>query len=255
MIGVWIGALFVGLVLSLLGSGGSLLTVPILVYGLHHAQKAAVAEALAIVVGTSCVAAVPFIRRNLVQWQNVGYIGIPAMIGTYSGASCSRYITGNVQLILFSLLSFGCAYFMLKSRPPEKPVEEGSSYGWYAVEGFGVGFISGLVGVGGGFLLIPILVLSVKLQMRAAVGTCLVILIASSGVGVVRHIAILKEQGLSIDWVTILIFTLVASLGTRLGKTLSKRLNQRQLQKSFAYFLVLISLYVLYRELPHTWPL
>ena len=250
LLGVWVGALFVGLILSLMGSGGSLITVPILVYGLHHAQKAAVAEALAIVVGTSCIAVLPFIRRNMVQWKNVGLIGVPAMAGTYAGASGSRMVSGSVQLLLFSILSFTCAYLMLRKPVKTSADDARVQYWWYGIQGFGVGCVSGLVGVGGGFLLIPILVLSAKLEMRAAVGTCLIILIASSGVGVVKYVSILHEHGLGVDWPTILVFTAVASLGTRLGKRLSKHLNQAQLQRSFAIFLVIVSCYVLYRELP-----
>ncbi|MEL6615065.1 MAG: sulfite exporter TauE/SafE family protein, partial [Bacteroidota bacterium] len=170
-----LGAVAIGLVLGLLGSGGSILTVPVLVYLAGHADKVAIAESLAIVGAIAAVGAMPYARQRLVDWHSVLYFGVPGILGTYAGAALSAFIPGAVQLALFAAVMILAAVLMFRGR---KEVPEGEERPrqplWLiAVEGLLVGVLTGLVGVGGGFLIVPALVLLGGLSMRVAVGTSL----------------------------------------------------------------------------------
>src|SRR6185369_12064907 len=185
----WLGALGIGLTLGLLGAGGSILTVPVLVYVVGEAPKAAVAESLAIVGVIAAIGALPYARKGLVAWTTVLLFGVPGMMGSYVGAVAGKYVSGHVQLTAFSVLMLAAALLMM--RPPHaaskplaasKPVKvkrkapaqafaEGMLIG---VEGFGIGVLTGFMGVGGGFIIVPALVLLVGLPMHLAIGTSLV---------------------------------------------------------------------------------
>ncbi len=274
-----LGALCIGLSLGLLGSGGSILTVPVLVYVLHHDGKVSIAESLAIVGGIATATAIPYGRLRQIHWRSVVFFGLPGMAGTFGGANLAKIIPGPVQLILFAVVMLLAAWLMFRTRQPvevevvsarEPPTretlavaEEGAkSTGprqnnlhhqspWkIGIEGFTVGVVTGLVGVGGGFLIVPALVLLGRLSIRMAVGTSLVIIALKSFTGFAKYYDVLSEMGKSVDWSTIGWFIVLGILGSLVGKQLGTKLDQLTLTRVFATFLVVMSGFVLSQEIP-----
>jgi len=249
-----IGAVAIGLVLGLLGSGGSILTVPVLVYLAGQPDKIAIAESLAIVGAIALVGSLPYARQKLVDWYSVLYFGIPGVAGTYGGASLSKHVPGAVQLTLFAGVMILAAVLMFRGA---RRIEEKSDLPhkrqalWkISVQGLLVGVLTGLVGVGGGFLNVPALVLLGGLSMRLAVGTSLLIIAAKCFAGFWKYTEILAEVGQSVDWRLIGIFVAVGSAGSFVGNALSGRVPQAQLKRGFAVFLVVMGVFILIQEGP-----
>lgn len=249
-----LGALLIGITLGLLGSGGSILTVPVLVYLLGHADKVAIAESLAIVAGIALVAMIPYARAHQVDWRSVVYFGLPGMAGSYLGAWLAMFVSGPAQLILFALIMLVAAWMMLRKKfvEPEARLADPQAHRhpiWQiALEGLGVGILTGLVGVGGGFLIVPALVLLGGLSIRLAVGTSLAVIFLKSVTGFWKYLSVLKGLDLSVDWLTILLFLVVGIVGAMGGKFISGWVNQKHLQQAFGVFLVIMSLFVLGKE-------
>lgn len=246
MITVLLGAVAIGLVLGLLGSGGSILTVPVLVYLAHEPDKVAIAESLAIVGGIALVGAVPYARRKQVDWHSVLYFGVPGILGTYAGAAAARWVPGAVQLALFAVVMMLAAIPMLRGVV----ARQRQALWKVAGEGLAVGMLTGLVGVGGGFLIVPALVLLGGLPMRLAVGTSLLIIAAKSAAGFWKYTDVLAEVGQQVDWRLIGLFTAVGIGGSFLGSAFSQRVPQAQLKRGFAIFLVVMGGFILVREGP-----
>jgi uncharacterized membrane protein YfcA len=222
MIWAWIGALLIGISLGLLGSGGSILTVPVLIYLVGEPEKVAIAESLGIVAAISLVGAIPYAIRKEVDWKSVFYFGIPGMAGTYGGAALSAYLSGSIQLMIFAVVMLLAAAMMIR-KPKELNTKETTAPIWMLIsEGLVVGVITGLVGVGGGFLIIPALV------------------------GFYKYIDVLAKEDLSINWQLVLVFTLIGILGSFIGSKASQFIPQQQLKRGFGYFLILMGVYILY---------
>jgi uncharacterized membrane protein YfcA len=183
MLLAWVGALLIGVALGMLGSGGSILTVPILIYVVGEPEKLAIAESLAVVGLIALVGAVPYGLRRQIDWKGVIWFGLPGMAGTYLGAYLSQWLPGTWQLGLFALVMLLAAYFMFRPQKPSEHQLRKRSPFKIALEGLGVGVLTGLVGVGGGFLIVPALVLLGGLPMHLAVGTSLLIIALKSGAG------------------------------------------------------------------------
>lgn len=250
-----IGALAIGLTLGLLGSGGSILTVPVLVYLLGHADKVAIAESLAIVGAISLVGVFPYARKRQVNWRSVILFGIPGMGGAYLGAWLSVFVSGALQLVLFSLVMLLAAGMMLRRAPAGLSEETAGTHAphpWWQIvlEGIIVGIVTGLVGVGGGFLIVPALVILGGLPMRQAVGTSLLIIALKSLSGFVKYQAVLASLGTAVNWQVIGVFVAVGIVGIVIGSQLSQRLEQQTLKRGFAVFLVIMGLFVLGQEFP-----
>jgi hypothetical protein len=246
MLLAFIGALLIGISLGLLGSGGSILTVPVLVYLVGEPEKVAIAESLGIVASISMVGAIPYAVRKEVDWRSVIYFGIPGMIGTYWGAALSEYLSGTSQLIIFSLVMIIAAVMMIRSGTGFKTPEDAKAPKWLIiVEGLIVGVITGLVGVGGGFLIIPALVLIGGLDMRIAVGTSLFIIAAKSWLGFYKYLDVLRNQKLEINWELLVLFTLIGIVGSFVGGRLSRNIPQKVLKRGFGFFLILMGGYIL----------
>ena len=252
MIYALLGAVAIGLVLGLLGSGGSILTVPVLVYLAGEPDKVAIAESLAIVGAIAAVGAVPYARQKLVDWHSVLYFGVPGIIGTYGGAVLSEWIPGAVQLALFAVVMILAAVLMFRGRrEPAEGAERGRQPLWLiAAEGLAVGVLTGLVGVGGGFLIVPALVLLGGLSMRLAVGTSLLIIAAKSAAGFWKYTDVLAGAGQAVDWQLIGLFAAIGIVGSFVGNALSHRVPQAQLKRGFAVFLVVMGVFILWREGP-----
>ena len=250
MIWALLGAVAIGLVLGLLGSGGSILTVPVLVYLAGQPEKVAIAESLAIVGAIAAVGAVPYARQRLVDWHSVAYFGVPGIAGTYLGAALSAFVPGAVQLALFAVVMLAAAGLMLRGRREPAAERARQSVGLIAAEGLAVGVLTGLVGVGGGFLIVPALVLLGGLEMRTAVGTSLLIVAAKSAAGFAKYLDVLADAGQAVDWWLIAVFAAIGIGGSFAGNALSRRVPQASLRRGFAVFLIAMGLFILYKEAP-----
>jgi hypothetical protein len=246
MIWALLGALLIGISLGLLGSGGSILTVPVLVYLVGEPEKVAIAESLGIVAAISFVGMIPYAVRKEVDWKSVIYFGIPGMAGTYAGASLSTYLSGTTQLLIFAGVMIAAAFFMIKKKEVVDETEKIEvSKLVLVLEGLVVGVITGLVGVGGGFLIIPALVLIAGLNMRVAVGTSLFIIAAKSSLGFYKYLDVLKQDNLSVNWELLGIFTIVGIVGSFVGGKMGQYVPQQTLKRGFGYFLVVMGVYIL----------
>ena len=249
MIWAWLGAVLVGLSLGLLGSGGSILTVPILVYLVGEPDKLAIAESLALVGLIALVGAIPYARSALIDWRNVAWFGLPGIAGTYLGAWLSQWVSGAVQLLFFAVVMLLAAFLMLRPAPATPARPHRRHWAVIALEGLTVGVITGLVGVGGGFLILPALVLLGGLPMGLAVGTSLVIIALKSASGFYKYLTLLPLYNLSVNWGLVLLFAVLGSLGSLVGHQLARRLPQARLRQVFAAFLIAMGIFILGQNL------
>lgn len=249
----WIvlSAVAIGLALGMLGSGGSILTVPALTYLVGQPEKLAIASSLIIVAGISALAMLPYVYRREVDWRSVAWFGIPGMLGTWLGAMAAQHVPGFVQLIAFALIMLLAAWRMVTEQPTTNDREplRGSRPRMIGT-GLLVGGVTGIVGVGGGFLIVPALLLLVGLTMRRAVGTSLVVISTNALSGFAKYAATLKAMQLALDWRVIATFILIGGAGTVVGNVVGYRLPQRRLKQFFGGMLILMSLYMLLREIP-----
>lgn len=242
MIGYFL-AILIGFSLGLLGGGGSILTVPILVYALNMDAKLSIALSLAIVAFTSLIGVFGHIKNKNVDFKVASIFAPIAMLGTYVGAKLSVYLSGQVQLLLFAIIMLLASTFMLKGRKDTDAVEKELNIPLIIIEGLFVGVITGLVGVGGGFLIVPALVLLTGLPMKRAVGTSLLIISLKSFSGFYGYL-----DSVNIPWVFLFKFTLFSGFGILLGSYTVKYVPQQRLKKIFAYFLILMGIFIIYKN-------
>lgn len=252
MILAWLGALLIGLSLGLLGSGGSILTVPVLVYLVGEQEKVAIAESLGIVGIVSLAGFIPYALKKQVHWRSVVLFGLPGMAGTYLGAFFAGYLTGTFQIILFALVMLAASVMMFRDSrnlsPSEKPDVQ---HTWWkiVVEGLAVGILTGLVGIGGGFLIVPALVLLSGLPMTLAVGTSLIIIALKSFSGFYKYMDVLADLELAVNWQLILVFGLIGAAGTLIGKKVGTKISNAKLKKGFAAFLIVMGGYMIFMNI------
>ncbi|MEZ7005503.1 sulfite exporter TauE/SafE family protein [Streptomyces sp. AD55] len=243
-------SVLIGISLGILGGGGSILTVPILVYLAGQDSKEAIATSLFVVGVTSLVGLVPHARAHRVRWRTGLVFGAVSMVGAYGGGRLAEYIPGTVLLIAFALMMLATAVAMLrkgagrgkggpKAAHTEMPVK------LVAAEGLVVGAVTGLVGSGGGFLVVPALALLGGLPMSVAVGTSLLVIAMKSFSGLAGHLA-----GVQIDWSLALMVTAAAVVGSLVGSRFAGRIPQDTLRKAFGWFVVVMGVFVLSQQLP-----
>lgn len=246
-----LGACAIGLSLGLMGSGGSILTVPVLVYLVDQPEKVAIAGSLFIVGSIALLGSFPYIKQKQVDWSTVWLFGIPGMAGTYGGAWLSSYISGIAQLSIFAVVMLLASFFMLR---PKGKLEQQSDHQRHIakiiLDGLIVGLITGVVGVGGGFLIVPALVLLAGLNMRAAIATSLVIIALKSFSGFIKYLDVLEQESLSLDWNVIVVMIILGGLGSAIGNKIANKVPQDQLKKLFGLFLIVMGIYILVRSLP-----
>lgn len=252
MIAAALLSLLIGVSLGLLGGGGSILTVPILVYVLGVPPKSAIATSLLVVGVTSAAATISHARAGHVRWKVAGLFGTAGMAGAYGGGHVARFVPAGVLLALFGTLMLLTAIALLRSRTPSVSAdgEERGRHplGRILLDGSIVGLVTGMVGAGGGFLVVPALVLLGGLPMRAAIGTSLAVIAMKSFAafaGYAGHVPI--------DVPLAAIVTSAAVSGSLVGGLLSRRVPQARLRQGFAWFVVAMGIYVLGRELPASW--
>ncbi|MGJ8665872.1 MAG: sulfite exporter TauE/SafE family protein [Patiriisocius sp.] len=257
----YVGALFIGLVLGLIGGGGSILTVPILVYALSFNPVIATAYSLFVVGTTSLVGAIKNMMKDRVDFKTATIFAIPAFSAVYITRAFiipsipdnifeinNFMVTKNLAIMLFF------AFIMLLAsikmiRSSRKQLEEEketikSNNILLMIQGFFIGLITGLVGAGGGFLIIPALVLLAKLPMKKAVATSLFIIAINSLIGFLGDV-----QTHDIDWSFLLLFTSISVIGIFVGIWLNNFINGKKLKKLFGWFVLIMGIYIIYKEI------
>ncbi len=235
-------ASLIGLSLGLLGGGGSILTVPILVYAVGMDPKLSIALSLAIVGATSLVGVIGHFREKNIELKVALIFGPVAMVGTYVGAKLSVFFSGQVQLIIFSVIMLAAAIFMIKKKNYSTEKKELRIVP-VVIEAFIVGNVTGLVGVGGGFLIVPSLVILTGIDMKKAVGTSLFIISLNSLTGFMGYLSIIE-----VPWMFLFKFILSATVGIFVGIRLVRHISQEKLRKIFAMFLLVMGFFILYKN-------
>lgn len=239
-------AILIGLSLGMLGSGGAILTVPALIYIVGQDEKVAIASSLAIVGLIAFTGAVKYQQHKMIHWPVVWQFGLPSMLGSYVAAGFSIYLSGIQQIILFAIIMMLAALSMLKKKTEvsHQPIAFSFSIRLMVI-GLAVGCISGLVGVGGGFLIVPALLAFTGVKMTRAVATSLVIITLQSLTGFIKYYSIADQQALIFDWQVIAVVALVGAISSILGQKISTGISQEKLKKLFALFLLIMSVFIL----------
>ncbi len=242
-------ALVVGFVLGLLGGGGSILAVPMLVYLVGVDPKEAIATSLFVVGATAAMAAFQHARAGNVAWRTGILFGAFAMVGAFGGGMLAEYIPGAVLLTAFGGLMLVTAVAMLRSSGPPEAADADKPLPIVkiALEGIVVGGITGLVGAGGGFLVVPALVLLGGLPMRRAIGTSLVVITMNSAAGFAGY-----ASHVAVDYPMAIGFTALALIGSVIGAWTTAKVDAARLRSAFAVFVLLMGGAVLWREFPAT---
>ncbi|GAT06890.1 sulfite exporter TauE/SafE family protein [Mycolicibacterium novocastrense] len=239
-------AVLVGVTLGLLGGGGAILTVPLLVYVAGMETKQAIATSLLVVGVTSAVAATSHARAGMVQWRTGLVIGAASMAGALAGGLLAQFISGTALLIGFAVIMIATAATMLRGRREAGPADAAGSMPVVTIMwvGLAVGLVTGLVGAGGGFLMVPALALLGGLPMPVAVGTSLAVIAMNSFAGLAGQLA-----RVPVDWALAGAVTAAALAGGVIGARVSARVNPDALHKTFGWFLLAMSSVILGQEI------
>jgi uncharacterized membrane protein YfcA len=251
-----LSAALIGVSLGIMGAGGSVLTVPIFVYVLGLGAKEAIASSLVVVGATSLLGALKHRQEGHMRLRVALVFGTFSMIGAYVGAQLAGFFSDAAQLILFAVVMLGAAFVMLRDEESGEGGEhdgspDGSPGGHaarrmvlkLAAPGMAVGVLTGLVGVGGGFLIVPVLVLLADVPMKATVGTSLLVIAMNSAAGFAGYLGAVDLQ-----WALVAAFTALAAGGSFVGTYLARFLSGAALKRGFAVFLVLMAVFILYQS-------
>lgn len=255
----FLAAIFMGTVLGLVGGGGSILTVPILVYFLSIEPVTATAYSLFIVGLAALIGSVDYMKRGLVNYKVGAIFSVPALIGVYGvrrygmpllpeSIDLSIFIISKDALVLtvFSLIMLLASYSMIKGRKESNGnTDKKLNLPLIAIEGLVVGGITGFVGAGGGFLIIPALVVLAGLEMKVAVGTSLLVIGAKSLLGFTGDIQVMQN----IDWSFLAKFTILSIFGMFAGIYLSRIVPSKNLKTAFGWFVLIIGSSMLIQQL------
>jgi uncharacterized protein len=261
-LGAWFGAILVGISLGLLGSGGAILTVPILTLLAGHDEKSAIVESLAIVGSIALVGAIRAALARRVDLSSAALLALPGLVGTTAGAHASQFVHGGVQLTALAILMLAAAALMLRPKRSGQDVATTveRSRVRLGVEGFslglGLGFVTGFVGVGGGFLIVPVLIAFRKTPLSLATGTSLAVIAFNCSVGLAKYLAQSatpnaagpQQAAITVDWTTVAVFSALGILGSLLGGQWAGKLPEQSLRRGFAAFLVLVALAMAVRQ-------
>ena len=252
-------ALLIGISLGLFGGGGSILAVPVLAYLFYLDEKSATAYSLFIVGFAALVGGINQNRNNNVDWRTAIVFGIPSLIGVWIVRHYvipvlpdTLFYIGDFSITrrmgmfgVFIVLMFAAAYSMLNNSVKNK--ESGDvnyNYPLILIEGLVIGALTGLVGAGGGFIIIPALVLLTNLDIKKAIGTSLIIIAIKSILGFFLGDALV----MLVDWKFLIVFTTLTIMGMFLGIYIGKFINGNKLKKGFGYFVLLMAVFVLITE-------
>lgn len=256
----YIASIFIGVALGLIGGGGSILTVPVLVYLFSVDAVLATAYSLFIVGATSVVGSFSYFTKGLVNIKTAVVFGIPSIIAVFLTRAYivpaipteifsvgGFLVTKSILLmLLFAVLMIFASYSMIKKDKTVKKIEsqvQEFNYPLILIEGAVVGVLTGLVGAGGGFLIIPALVILSKLPMKEAVGTSLVIIASKSLIGFFG-----ESSETLIDWMFLVKVTAFAIVGIFIGMALSKKIDGAKLKPAFGWFVLAMGIYIIIKE-------
>ena len=242
----------IGILLGLLGGGGSILTVPVLVYLADLSAKSAIITSLIVVCITSAIAVISYARRRLVCWKTGITFGVAGMLGAFIGGRLSAYIPGPILLVLFASVMLLASVAMIRNKTDNKTENNcGDNFcplnlpvSAILFDGVLVGLVTGLIGVGGGFLLVPALTLLAGLPVQAAIGTSLFIIVLQSMAALAGHA---NHMDINPDLTALV--TVCAVSGSFIGSSLSKVINNHYLKRGFGIFVFSLGSFLLYQEL------
>ncbi len=242
-----LGAL-IGVLLGLLGGGGSILAVPALVYGMGFDMKQAIPISLIVVAAASAVGVLPKIRAKQVRWRMAGIFAAAGIPATVAGSAIGAHLPQSVLMIGFAVVMVVAGIRMLADQGATGTAckIEAGQVNWRRCAprsigaGLLVGLLTGLFGVGGGFLIIPALVVVLGVEMSTAIGTSLLIIIANSVTGVFSHL-----QGISVDWRVTAVFVAAAMATSLVAGYFGTKTDTTRLQRWFAYLVFAVAAYVL----------
>ncbi len=254
----YLGALIVGLVLGLIGGGGSILTVPLLVYLLGYNPVIATAYSLFVVGTSSMVGTYQKYKEGLVDFKTGLAFSFPSFVAVYLSR---RYLVPSIPdtlysfndytlskemsiMVFFAIIMLLASFSMIKREKNTNNVSKSQPYYKTFIQGLIIGTITGLIGAGGGFLYVPALVVWANIPMKKAVGTSLIIVTINSLIGFIGDI-----QTLEIEWIFLLSFTLISVIGIIIGVFISKFISGKKLKKSFGFFVLIMAIYIIYKEL------
>lgn len=255
----FVAAIAIGLSLGIIGGGGSILTVPVLVYLFGTAPTPATAYSLFVVGVTALVGSVASMRQELVSYRTAVVFGIPSILAVYATRSVllpaiptelftlgSLTVTRDLLLmLLFAVLMLAASVSMIRKSSAEQSAGDiAYNYPVILLEGLLVGVLTGLVGAGGGFLIIPALVLFARLPMKLAVGTSLLIIAAKSLIGFTGDLG-----RMPVDWSFLLLFTALAVAGILFGNRIARHISAERLKPAFGWFTLVMGAGILAREL------
>jgi uncharacterized membrane protein YfcA len=256
----YIASIFIGIALGLIGGGGSILTVPVLVYLFGVEAISATSYSLFVVGLTAAIGSVNYFREGLVNIKTAIIFGIPSIIAVFLTRAYlvpaipkEVFSVGNFMvtksillMLLFAVLMIAASYSMIKKPTKVAEVEGDQSFNYpvILIEGAVVGVLTGLVGAGGGFLIIPALVILSKLPMKEAVGTSLVIIAAKSLIGFMG-----EGSDTTIDWTLLFKVSGFAVAGIFIGTQLSKKIDGAKLKPAFGWFVLVMGCYIIFKEL------
>ena len=245
---VILGGLVIGLLLGLTGGGGSVLTVPLLIYGVGLETKSAIATSLVIVGFASMFALVQHHRAQQVRWKLGFTFGLFGMFGAYLGGRIAENISETILLVVFAIVMFLGGIAMLQNKVGNGNITESLVTARLTartiIEGFTVGVVTGLVGIGGGFVIVPALILFGGLSVHLAVGTSLLVIsmnCVAALAGYLNHVPV--------SWDSAIIIGCCAAVGTYLGSRLSQRLNAPSLQRILGFMVLLTSIAIASAEI------
>lgn len=245
-------SLLIGVLLGLLGGGGSILTVPVLVYLADLSAKSAIVTSLIVVCITSSIAVINHAKAGRVCWKTGGIFGAAGMVGAFLGGRIAAYIPDPILLVLFASVMLVASLAMLRSKKVQTVTEETGRklcpqhlpVAAILFDGVLVGLITGLVGVGGGFLLVPALNYLAGLPIRAAIGTSLFIIVVQALAALAGH-----ANHLDVNWTLTALVTGYAVAGSFLGSQLSTKISSDFLKRSFGVFVFCLGCFLLYKEI------
>lgn len=238
-----IGAVLIGVSLGLTGAGGSIITLPVLVYLAGVSPEEAVGLSLFVVGAAALVGAFPRYRAREIHLKAGLMFALSGMVGAIGGAQLTPLVSGRVMMIIFAVIMLAVALNMLLGTKIEQSVNAECRSAHCLLAGLGVGVLTGFIGVGGGFLLMPALVKFAKLPLRVATGTSLAVISFNSAVGFISHFGEDPPR-----WNLTLVFAGIAAVGVIVGSGFAKRLPAAALRHAFAIMVIASGTFVLWRN-------